>query len=397
MNKTKFFAALCCTAALFAACEKNEPTNVDNQDKKPDVSVEYTLTVLSADSTLGTVSGSGKYALGSAVKIVASPASNAKFESWSDCSVVDTVRIITLTSDSTITASFKERIIWDETPTGVTTNHGWVDLGLPSGTKWATCNVGATKPSEYGSYFAWGETVSKAEYSTSTYTYSSNPSVLPASADAATAYWGDQWCMPTGDQFYEFRDNVEFYTEENYNGSGVSGLIVKSKVNGNHIFLPAAGYYMNEKNLVIGSQGYYWSSSNVDNLPYRFWFNESTYTFDYYSGFVGYSVRPVIKSASSDDSSTSVMTCAEAVTHLNEQVVVEGYVAFAYTYKDGRQSAWIADDSETTAGVFQAYNCVVEESVSKGDKVRVEGTMITFTKSDGSTIYEINEGIMTKL
>ena len=65
--------------------------------------------------------------------------------------------------------------------------HDWVDLGLPSGIHWATCNVGANTPTEYGSYFAWGEPTTKSTFTSSNYTYSSNPSTLPASADAATA------------------------------------------------------------------------------------------------------------------------------------------------------------------------------------------------------------------
>ncbi len=364
------------------------------KEKNPDA-VEYTLTVVSSDSLLGTTSGSGKYASGSSVKIVASPIGNAEFVSWSDCNVIDTMRIITLTSDSTIVASFKESIIWDETPTGYLGTHGYVDLGLPSGTLWATCNVGADKPTEYGNYFAWGEIVTKASYSSSNYNYSANPSVLPASADAATVHWGEGWRMPTTEQFYEFYDYTEHIHVNNYNGSGISGLILKSVTNGNHIFFPSNGYYMNEKNGSYGYSGYYWASGIADlsGQARRLWFDASTTTWDSYSRWAGYGVRPVVGAPNTD----VVMTCAEAITHLNEAVIVEGYVVFAYDYNNGVQSAWIADDAATNVGVFQAYNCAVTQSVSKGDRVRVEGTMIQFTKTSGQTIYEIMGGTMTKL
>lgn len=389
-TKKSLFAAmfLAVLGVGFAACEKNEPKNPDAE--------EYTLTVVSSDPLLGTTSGSGKYASGSSVKIVASPIGNAEFVSWSDCNVIDTTRVIKLTSDSTIIASFKESIIWDETPTGYLGTHGYVDLGLPSGTLWATCNVGANKPTEYGNYFAWGEIVTKASYSSSNYNYSANPSVLPASADAATVHWGEGWRMPTTEQLNELYYNTEDIHVNNYNGSGISGLILKSVTNGNHIFFPSNGYYMNEKNISDGYSGYYWASGIADlsGQARRLWFDASTATWDQYSRWAGYGVRPVVGAANTD----VVMTCAEAITHLNEAVIVEGYVAFAYDYSNnGVQSAWIADDAATSVGVFQAYNCAVTQSVSKGDRVRVEGTMIQFTKTSGQTIYEIKGGTMTKL
>ena len=81
--------------------------------------------------------------------------------------------------------------------TGTLNGHDWVDLGLLSGTKWSTCNMGASTPTDYGSYYAWGEINTKAKYISSNYSYTNNPTTLPSSADAATANWGSRWRMPT--------------------------------------------------------------------------------------------------------------------------------------------------------------------------------------------------------
>lgn len=136
--------------------------------------------------------------------------------------------------------------------------HEWVDLGLPSGLKWATCNVGADSPEEYGDYFAWGETTTKSSYESSTYSYSSNPTTLPLDRDAAYNNWGTSWRMPTNAEFSELVDNCTWtWTTQN----GVKGYKVTSKTNDNSIFLPAAGYRYTTYLDKGGSVGKYWSSS----------------------------------------------------------------------------------------------------------------------------------------
>ena len=116
--------------------------------------------------------------------------------------------------------------------------HEYVDLGLPSGLKWATCNVGAIKPEEYGDYFAWGEIKPKQRYDDDNYTYKSNPETLPLSADAANVNWGGKWRMPTKAEQDELRN---YCTWEWTTLNGEKGYKVISKKNGNSIFLPAAG------------------------------------------------------------------------------------------------------------------------------------------------------------
>ncbi|MGN0186457.1 MAG: hypothetical protein ACI392_01755 [Paludibacteraceae bacterium] len=169
--------------------------------------------------------------------------------------------------------------------TGTENGHDWVDLGLPSGTKWATCNVGASTPEEYGDYFAWGETETKSTYDRDTYkwihedkwfhhdewfheeafikyntdAYSGkvdNKTVLDPEDDAAHANWGGAWRMPTDPEWTELRENCEWtWTTLN----GVNGYEVKSKTNGNSIFLPAAGFRYGDD--FLSDYGNYWSSS----------------------------------------------------------------------------------------------------------------------------------------
>ena len=152
--------------------------------------------------------------------------------------------------------------------------HEWVDLGLPSGTLWATCNVGANAPEEYGDYFSWGETASKNLYDWSTYKWCDgsdntltkyctdnrygtidNKSELDPDDDAAFMNWGPSWRMPTEEQYLELEDKCSWtWTTMN----GVSGYLVKGR-NGNSIFLPGAGYRKANSQYATGSNGYYWS------------------------------------------------------------------------------------------------------------------------------------------
>jgi hypothetical protein len=152
--------------------------------------------------------------------------------------------------------------------------HEYVDLGLPSGLLWATCNVGANAPEEYGDYFAWGETEPKDYYYENTYTYSDNPAILPSDHDAATANWGDDWRMPTKAEFEELYNNTTMtWTTQN----GVNGRLFTA-ANGSSLFLPAAGYRGYGSLHDAGSYGYYWSSSLYADYPY------SAFGLYFYSG-----------------------------------------------------------------------------------------------------------------
>jgi hypothetical protein len=170
-----------------------------------------------------------------------------------------------------------------------TGGHEYVDLGLS--VKWATCNVGANKPEEYGDYFAWGETKPKRIYNKSV--YKSNPTTLPLSNDAARANWGGSWRMPTMAEQDELREQCTWtWTTQN----GVKGYKVTSKSNGNSIFLPAAGFRSGSSLSCVGILGYFWSSSLGTDGPYRAWgvcFHSNNVDRSHTYRYLGYTVRPV--------------------------------------------------------------------------------------------------------
>ena len=170
--------------------------------------------------------------------------------------------------------------------------HEYVDLGLPSGLLWATCNVGAHAPEEYGDYFAWGETQPKDAYTETNYTYSDNPAILPSDHDAATANWSNGWRMPTKAEFEELYNNTTVtWTQQ----GGVNGRLFTA-ANGNSLFLPAAGDRFESSLYDAGDWGFYWSSSldtDYPNYARGFYFNSGYCGMNYYGRGYGFTVRPV--------------------------------------------------------------------------------------------------------
>ena len=201
-----------------------------------------------------------------------------------------------------------------------------MDLGLPSGLKWAKCNLGASKPSESGDFYAWGETAPKAEYSLATYKWmqagksewkyitkytiadgktegiwydssgnfiGDGKTTLAAANDAATANLGSPWRMPTVDEFMKLINNCTWtWTTQD----GVEGYQVNGP-NGNAIFLPIAGYYRGTLGLIEhGATGRYWSSSlhtDVSQSAHYLFFDSHEHNrYGYYRN-CGFPVRPV--------------------------------------------------------------------------------------------------------
>ena len=198
-----------------------------------------------------------------------------------------------------------------------TEENGYVDLDLPSGTLWATCNVGADTPEGYGDYFAWGETEPKTTYNISTYQYANgtsmddpqltkyctithygyngftdNLTVLQPCDDAATANWGNDWCMPTDYQWEElYQNTTNTWTTQN----GVNGRLFTAS-NGNSLFLPAAGSRWDDELHFVENYGYYWSSSLCTNGPSAAWnvyFGSVDYSMSSFGRSLGRSVRAV--------------------------------------------------------------------------------------------------------
>lgn len=190
----------------------------------------------------------------------------------------------------------------------IPTHNGYeyVDLGLPSGLKWATCNIGATSPEEYGLYFAWGETTGyTAEqvpgvraFDEASYTASAiSTNQLKPEQDAAHVHMGGNWRMPTKDEFKELIKNCKKDLTYDYNGTGIKGRIFTSNVNGKSVFFPAAGYCQNTSMSGVGSYGYYWSASRYSSF-YAWSLSDSagsmSLNYDEFR-YYGYSVRGVFK------------------------------------------------------------------------------------------------------
>ena len=280
----------------------------------------YTLT-LSGEN--GVVTGAGSYEYGSVVNISATPLECYQFKQWSDGDT-NATREITVTDDIELEAIF-EVITYTITIESANQEHGtvtievvgnqgdapsanvpndgheYVDLGLPSGLLWATCNVGANSPEEYGDYFAWGETEPKETYDWSTYKWCEgdkksltkyiipyhpygvvdNKTRLEPVDDAAHVNWGGNWRMPTEDEWRELRENCDIY-----------GSFAVSRINGNSISLPFAGYKGNCDTEI--NAAYYWSSSLGNYSDYA---NSIYFTYSGGGGgherYVGLSVRPV--------------------------------------------------------------------------------------------------------
>ena len=248
---------------------------------------------------------------GEEVTVVATPAANCDFLGWfvgnSNESVsTEATYTFTVSENVSLVAKFKKQVNYN--------GYEYVDLGLPSGAMWAAYNVGATKPEEYGGYYAWGETEEKEDYSWETYKWCNgsyntmtkyctdssygtvdNKTVLDLEDDVAHVKWGGDWRMPTTEEQRELLNNCTWeWTALN----GVNGYRVTGP-NGNSIFLPAADYRGGADVYGRGYFGNYWSGSLYSNYSY------SAYVLYFYDSFYfgwgknyrysGYSVRPVIE------------------------------------------------------------------------------------------------------
>lgn len=181
-----------------------------------------------------------------------------------------------------------------------------IDLGLPSGNLWSDRNIGAESPEQIGLYFAWGETegftvedvkTKKRRFTWSSYKAKSISSDLTAENDAACACLGENYRIPTKEDFEEllaYCDSTLTYT---YKGKMVTGRILKSKINGNSIFLPAAGRCSGSSVSGVSEYGYYWSASyDLNSLAWVLFFCYRNPILDTSVMFYGRSVRAVFNS-----------------------------------------------------------------------------------------------------
>jgi uncharacterized repeat protein (TIGR02543 family) len=245
--------------------------------------------------------------IGSEIEVVATADEGYEFTGWylgdsTEPVSTDAVFTFVATKNTTLTAHFTKL----SNPVGEA-----IDLGLPSGTKWANMNVGASAPEDYGGYYAWGETEEKSNYEWSTYKWCNgsyntmtkyctdssngivdNKTTLDSQDDVAHVKWGGTWRMPTMD---EQKDLLNMCTWTWTTQNGVKGYKVTGP-NGNSIFLPAAGYRDGEKVYGRGVNGFCWSSSlnsgYSSDASSLYFISGGYYCYDY-NRYYGRSVRPV--------------------------------------------------------------------------------------------------------
>ena len=295
-------AFLVACSSFFVSCNENENGGSDSTICKITV-VSDGDGIVSITNYIGT---SVNVLIGNNVEVVATPGSGSKFIGWyisssNELVSLDEKFIFIASENITLVARFEK------------TKHEAIDLGLPSGTKWANMNVGASTPEDYGGYYAWGETEEKDNYSWSTYKWCSgsddnmtkycdnsdygtvdNKTTLDPQDDVAHVKWGGTWRMPTKAEQDELCNNCTWtWTTQN----GVNGYKVTGP-NGNSIFLPAAGYRNGSEVYFRGSYGYYWSSSlysNYSSYACYLGFNCGDHVWDNSHRYGGRSVRPVSK------------------------------------------------------------------------------------------------------
>ena len=352
----------------------------------------------------------------SATPVEAPALDGYEFIGWSDTSFTN------VTKDLDIYAQYKEIIKDTFTVSGEIAGHGYVDFDLPSGTLWATYNVGATKPTEFGNYFAWGETEPKDVYDWNTYKYCTaylnefdlwklqsitkynlgneysenidNQSILLPEDDAATANWSKEWRMPTIDDLNELSSECYIVWTNDYNGA--KGIIVykakKAEDKGQrvessktpstdystadvHIFLPAQGLRESLDILNVGSYGGYWLSSlnkEQESLSHLFYFSNDNV---YWEGCVanrhmGCPVRAVSKSEESEVSNIS-------------NLALQVYVANGTIYIVNAQSSadiqvFEMNGKIVASGTTDANGSAeIKQSVSKGVYVVTDGNQST--------------------
>ena len=240
---------------------------------------QFRVNAIVMPSNAGLVDGTGIYEDGDGCTLIAKANENFVFYYWSEDDEwvsSDSIYYFAVNNNRNMVAHYA---------VASGDGHAYVDLGLPSGTLWATRNVRASKPEDNGGYFAWGETQIKDSYKWSTYKYSNggnspyitkyctdsgygykdNLTLLEPNDDVATAIWGGDWRMPTSEEWTELLNNTtKKYTMEN----GVQGRFFTA-ANGVSLFLPDAGYKSWDNWQTYG--GFYWSSSLYVDCPYDAW------------------------------------------------------------------------------------------------------------------------------
>lgn len=339
---------------------------------------------------------------------------------------------ITPSGNITLYAQWKKIDDNKEHVSGSHQGHDYVDLGLPSGTLWATCNVGSSRPEGYGDYFAWGETETKENYYWETYMWCEgtedtqikyctnsaygivdNKTILELADDVAHVNWGGNWRIPTEEEQNELRTKCTWVWGEN---NGVNGYIVKGN-NGNSIFLPAAGIRFKYSSLYTNTVGQYWNTSISTSNGSSYLHFSSNYIFLSTSHrFDGFSVRPVISNNSigpdtlvqpikykvsfdandgSGESSSIDVSRSEKVILLNK-FVRDGYVFLNWnTEADGSGLSY-----ENAEEIMVAGDLILYAQWRKYDTPKVTTSSVTditnYSASCGGSIISLDYEIIER-
>ena len=269
----------------------------------------------------------------------------------------------------------------------------YVDLGLPSGTMWATTNIGASDPEEVGDFYAWGETETKSEYSWATYQYSDGSATslnkycsranygtvdglntLEPDDDAARVILGDEWSMPTKEQVEELT-NATYTTWEQTELNGVKGVRIKSRTTNASIFLPIGGFRDNISISNGNSYGYFWTRnvhSSIDYTAWAFRYGDELDTENVKSRYLGLNIRPVCKPKA----------------YVTSIVLSETTFAMQPDEMKTLTATVLPDNAENKAVTWKSSNDNVAE-VNQNGRVLANGVgscVITCSATDGSGV-----------
>lgn len=353
-----------------------------------------------ASADVRIMSGNGDYKLESSDPNVATPSLVGEFVKV-DALSAGTATITVTDNKTGQTASFTVTIA---KPAPIDIPAEPINLGLPSGTLWASYNVGATKPEEYGNYYSWGETEVRDQYYFTTYslcdgTVSSchdiGTDISGTQYDVAHVKWGGRWCMPSKDDFMELVYNCE-YKETTQNG--VKGLQFKGK-NGNYIFLPYTGYYWNTENSKVGSEGSYWSSTLTTsrNHAHEMNFSKGEMLWDcYINRFAGLCVRPVIHSTPTYDN--LVLSTYDPIN-----MIVNGGATFMILSGSGSYAVESSDETVASVKLRDYYVDILGEAAGtatitvcdtkSGEKKTIEVTITDNIPSPGTYAEAVDLGL----
>ena len=254
-----------------------------------------------------------------------------------------------------------------------------IDLGLPSGTMWSCCNVGAVKPEAYGDYYAWGETVVKDYYFWSSYTHckGSKDTCLDLGGDiaftrndAAHVKWGGMWGMPTSSQIEELLGNC---TSERTTVNGVGGRRFTGP-NGGTIFLPAAGRRVIRGISDLGNQGNYWSSNQSSDLysAGELYFDSEEVSSKFYECHLGFTVRPIAIPLQLSTHALSLLIGRQGIVK-----ITSGQGSYTVSSGDEAVAMAVVENSQLLVSANgQGQTVVTVTDVKSGQKVSIQVTVV---------------------